>query len=71
MVIVGVVLIAKDMMVLLVCNCQQSQYVSIQTNVNKSRISLDGLPGLGSLENRQATRIASVIPLMPQSSDLG
>ena len=70
MVIMEVVLIAKDMVALLVCNNQQSQDTSIQTNASENRIVSDNLPDLGLPENRQATRIVPVIPLMPQSSNL-
>ena len=66
----GVILIAEDMGALLACNLPQSQDTSTQTNVSKNRIVLDDSPSSGWLENRQATRIVPVIPLMPQNSDL-
>ena len=70
MVVVGVVLIAEDMVALLLCNHQQSQDTSIQTDMNKSRIVSGDLAGLGLQESRQMMRIAPVIPLMPWSSNL-
>ena len=70
MVIREVVLIAKDMGVLLVCNHPQSQDMNTQIDVSKNRIVSDDSPNLGLPENRQAMRIVPVIPLMPQSSDL-
>ena len=66
-----VVLIAEDTGVLLVCNPLQSQDVNIQTDVNMSRVILDGLPSLGSLERRLETTSREAIPLMPRNSSLG
>ena len=68
---VEVILITEDMGVLLICNHPQSQDASTQINAGKNRIVLDDLPSLVLPENRQTTRIAQAIPLMPQSSDLG
>ena len=71
MVIVEVVLITEDMVALLACNHLQSQNTNIQTDANENRIISDDSLDSGLQENRQVTRIAPVIPLMPQSSDLG
>ena len=70
MLITEAILIAKDMRVLLTCNHPQSQDVSTQTIVCKSRIISGDSPSLVSLENSQMMRTAQVIPLMPWSSDL-
>ena len=48
--VMGVVLIAKDMGALLVCNLLQSQDASIQTDVSENRAVSGGLPSLGSPE---------------------
>ena len=64
----GVVLIAEDMGVWLICNPLQSQDTSIQIDANENRVALDNLPGLGSLERRQETMNQGVIPLMPRNS---
>ena len=69
--IMGVVLIVKDMGVLLVCNPLQSQDTSTQTDVSKSRVVLDNLPSSDSLGRRQIMRDSQVIPLMLRSSGLG
>ena len=70
MLIVGVVLIAEDMGVLLVCNLLQSQGVNTQTDVSESRVaSVDSL-SLG-LPERQVMRDLQAIPLMSGSSGLG
>ena len=71
MLVVGVVLIAEDMGVLLVCNPLQSQDANTQTDVNESRAVLGDLPGLGSQERRLETTTREAIPLMPRSSGLG
>ena len=69
--IVGVVLIAEDMGVFLVCNLHQSQDVSTQTGVIENRAVSDSSPSLGLPERRLETTIREVIPLMPRSSSLG
>ena len=69
--VVEVVLIAKDMGALLVCNLLQSQDASIQTDVNENRAVSDGLPSLGSPERRLETTTREAIPLMPRSSGSG
>ena len=69
--VVEVVLIVEDMGVLLVCNPLQSQDASIQTDVNESRVVLDGSLSSGSLERRLGTMNREVIPLMPRSSGSG
>ena len=66
-----VVLIAEDMGVLLVCNLPQSQDMSIQTDVSKSRVISDDSLSSDLLERRQAMRSQQVIPLMPGSSGSG
>ena len=71
MLIVVVILIAKDMGVLLVCNPLQSQDMNTQTNASRSRVVSDDLPSLDSLERRLGTMIWEVIPLMLRSSGLG
>ena len=71
MLIEEAVLITEDMRVLLICNPLQSQDASIQTNVNKSRVVLDNLPNLDSLERRLVTRDQQAIPLIPGSSSSG
>ena len=69
--VVGVVLIAKDTGVLLVCNPLQSQDANIQTDVNENRVVLDGSLSSGSPERRLETTSQEAIPLMPRSSGLG
>ena len=71
MLVVGVVLIAKDTGVLLICNLLQSQDVSTQTDVSKSRVVLGDLPSLDLPERRLEMTIWEVIPLMPRSSGSG
>ena len=71
MLIVVVILIAKDMGALLVCNPLQSQDMNTQTNASESRVVLDNSPSLDSLERRLETTIQEVIPLMPRSSSSG
>ena len=71
MLVVGVILIAKDMGALLICNLLQSQDVNIQTDVNENRVALDGLPSLDSLERRLEMTNREAIPLMPRSSGSG
>ena len=68
---VGVVLIAEDMGVLLVCNLPQSQDVSIQTDASKNRVVSGSSPSLGSPERRLETTSLEAIPLMPRSSGSG
>ena len=70
MLIVGVVLIAEDMGVLLVCNLLQSQGVNTQADVSESRVASVDLLSLG-LPERQVMRNLQAIPLMPGSSGLG
>ena len=69
--VMEVVLIAKDMGVLLVCNLLQSQDASIQTDVSENRVVSGGSPSLGSLERRLETMSQEAIPLMPRSSGSG
>ena len=69
--IVEVVLIAKDMGALLVCNLLQSQDANIQTNAIENRAILDGSPSLGSPERRLGMTNWEAIPLMPRSSGSG
>ena len=71
MLIVVVVLIAKDMGVLLVCNPLQSQDANTQTDASGSRIVSDDLPSLDSLERRLEMTIREAIPLMLRNSSLG
>ena len=49
MLTMGVILIAEDTGVLLVCNLLQSQDASIQTDVNENRVTLGNLPSSGLL----------------------
>ena len=67
----GVVLIAEDTGVLLVCNLLQFQDVNTQIDAGKNRVALDGLPGLDSPERRLETTNREAIPLMPRSSGSG
>ena len=71
MLVVEVVLIAKDMGVLLICNPLQSQDASIQTDVNENRVVSDDSPSSDSLERRLETTSQEAIPLMPRSSGSG
>ena len=66
-----VVLIAKDMGVLLVCNLRQSQDANIQIDASESRVVSDDSPSSGSPERRLETRTREAIPLMPRSSGSG
>ena len=69
--VMEVVLIAKDMGALLTCNLLQSQDVSTQTDVSKSRVILGSSPNSGLLERRLEMMNQEAIPLMPGSSDSG
>ena len=69
--VVEVVLIAKDTGVLLVCNLRQSQDTSIQTDASENRVGLGDSPSLDSLERRPVTTSREAIPLMPRSSGSG
>ena len=69
--VVGAILITKDMGVLLECNLPQSQDTSTQTDVNESRVVSGNLPSSGLPERRLETRNQQAIPLMPGSSDSG
>ena len=71
MLVVGVVLIAKDMGALLVCNRLQSQDANTQVNASENRIVSDGLPSLDLPERRLGMTNQEAIPLMPRSSGLG
>ena len=71
MLVVGVVLIAKDMGVSLVCNPLQSQDASIQIDANENRVVSGDSPSLGSLERRPEMTSQEAIPLMPRSSGSG
>ena len=71
MLIVEVVLIAKDMGVLLICNLLQSQDVNTQTDASENRAVSDGSPSLDSPERRLETTNREAILLMPRSSGLG
>ena len=71
MLVVEVVLIAEGMGVLLVCNLQQSQDASTQTDASKSRVVSGGSPSLGSPERRLEATSREAIPLMPRSSSSG
>ena len=71
MLVVEVILIAKDTGVLLVCNLLQSQDASTQTDASKNRVVSDGLPSLDSPERRLGTTNREAIPLMPRNSGLG
>ena len=71
MLVVEAVLITEDMGVLLICNLPQSQDMSIQTDVSKSRVILGGSPSLGLPERRLETMTQEAIPLIPESSSLG
>ena len=69
--VVEVVLIAKDMGALLICNPLQSQDMNTQTDASESRVVLGSLPSLGLLERRQETTTQEAIPLMLRSSSSG
>ena len=69
--IMGVVLIAEDMGVSLVCNLLQSQDASIQTAASENRVALDDSPSLGSPERRLETTNWEAIPLMLRSPGSG
>ena len=69
--IVGVVLIAEDMGVSLVCNPLQSQDASTQIDVSENRVVSDGSPSLDWPERRLETTSREAIPLMPRSSSSG
>ena len=71
MLVMEVILIAKDMGVLLACNLLQSQDTNTQTNVSENRVALGDLPSLGSPERRLEIMTQEVIPLMLRSSDSG
>ena len=69
--VVEVILIAKDMGVLPACNLQQSQDASIPTDASESRVVSGSSPSLDSPVRRLETTSREAIPLMPRSSDLG
>ena len=69
--VVGVVLIAEDTGVLLVCNPLQSQDANTQIDVNENRVISDGSPSSDLPERRLETTSQEVIPLMPRSSGSG
>ena len=69
--VVGVVLIAKDTGVLLVCNLLQSQDANTQTDASENRVALDDLPSLDLPERRLETTSQEAISLMPRSSGSG
>ena len=69
--IVGVVLIAEDMGVSLVCNLLQSQDANTQTAASKNRVTLGDSPSSGLPERRLETTNREAIPLMPRSSGSG
>ena len=71
MLIVEVVLIAKDMGVLLACNLLQSQDANIQIGASESRVVSGDSLSSGSLERRPETTSQEAIPLMPRSSGSG
>ena len=71
MLVMGVVLIAKDTGVWLTCNPLQSQDANTQINASENRAVSDGLPNLGSPERRLEMTTREVIPLMPRSSSSG
>ena len=71
MLVVGVVLIAEDMGVLLICNLLQSQDANTQIDVSKNRVVLDDSLSLDSPERRLETTNQEAIPLMPRSSGSG
>ena len=67
----GVVLIAKDMGALLVCNLLQSQGANTQIDASENRVVLDDSPSSDSPERRWEMTNQEVIPLMPRSSGSG
>ena len=69
--VVGVVLIAEDMGVLLVCNLLQSQDTSIQTDASENRVVSGDSSSLDSPGRRLETMSREAIPLMPRSSGSG
>ena len=69
--VVGVVLIAEDMGVLLVCNLLQSQDANTQIDASENRVVLDDSPSLDLPERRLETMSREAIPLMPRSSGSG
>ena len=69
--VVEVVLIAKDMGALLICNLLQSQDTNTQTDVSENRAVSDSSPSLDLLERRLETMNREAIPLMPRSSGSG
>ena len=71
MLVIVAILIAEDMGVSLVCNPPQSQDMSIQTNVNESRVISANSPSLDLPERRTEMMTWEVIPLMPRSSGSG
>ena len=71
MLVMEVILIAKDTGVLLACNLPQSQDANIQTDASENRVVSGSLPSLGSLERRLETTSQEAIPLMPRSSGSG
>ena len=71
MLVVGVVLIAKDMGALLVCNLLQSQDTNTQIDASENRVVSDGSLNLDSPERRLETTNQEAIPLMPRSSGSG
>ena len=71
MLIVGVVLIAEDTGVLLVCNLLQSQDTNTQIDASENRVVLDDSLSSDSPERRLGTTNQEVIPLMPRSSGSG
>ena len=71
MLVVGVILIAEDMGVWLICNPLQSQDASTQTDANENRVVSGGSPSLDSPERRLEMMNREAIPLMPRSSGSG
>ena len=71
MLVVGVVLIAEDMGVLLVCNLLQSQDANTQIDASENRVVLDDSLSSDSLERRQGMTNQEAIPLMLRSSGSG
>ena len=69
--VVGVILIAEDMGVLLVCNLLQSQDTNTQTAASENRVVSDDSPSSDLLERRLETTSREAILLMPRSSGLG
>ena len=66
-----VVLIAKDMGALLICNLLQSPDANTQTDASENRAISDISPSLDSPERRLGTTNWEAIPLMPRSSGSG